>query len=161
MGELNAKRKLTLKMNPSSQLDDDFLLDSRPNMDKSQINEKNKLKIMRMYERKYKKMFMFYPEDPAKKYWDFYITIVLLISCVVTPLRIAFGDEGGEPIEWQLVNGFIDVMFAIDILVVFCSAFYSSEYMIVEDLWKISEDYLKSWFLVDFISIFPIESFMK
>ena len=39
---LNSKRKLTLKINPSIQLEDDFLLDSRPNMDKSEINEKNK-----------------------------------------------------------------------------------------------------------------------
>lgn len=53
-----------------------------------------------MYERKEKKMFLFYPEDPCKKYWDFYITIILLISCVITPLRIALGDEKGEPLEW-------------------------------------------------------------
>lgn len=45
-----------------------------------------------MHERKQKKACLLYPEDPIKKYWDFYITIILLISCVTTPLRIAFGE---------------------------------------------------------------------
>lgn len=53
-----------------------------------------------MYERKEKRFLLLYPEDPAKKYWDFFITIILLVSCVITPLRIAFGDEEGEPLEW-------------------------------------------------------------
>lgn len=131
---ISTQRRLTLRLASSTKLDDELLLDSRPNIDKSEINEKNKQKIIRMYERKEKKMFLLYPEDPGKKYWDFYITIILLISCVITPLRIAFA-ENEEPLEWQLINGFIDICFAIDIIVVFCSAFYNSEYLIVEDRW--------------------------
>ena len=88
-----------------------------------------------MYERKEKKMLLLYPEDPIKKYWDFYITIILLVSCITTPLRIALGDESGEPLEWTIINTFIDTCFGIDIVVVFCSAFYNSEYVIVEDRW--------------------------
>lgn len=114
-----------------------------------------------MYERKNKKMLLLYPEDPIKKYWDFYITIILLISCVITPLRIAQADDGGEPLEWEIINAFIDSCFGIDIVVVFCSAFYNSEYVIVEDRCQIATDYIKSWFVIDFISIFPTEFFMK
>ena len=109
-----------------------------------------------MHERKNKKFCLLYPEDPQKKYWDFYITIILLISCVLTPLRIAFG-ETKEPIEWIIINYFIDISFLFDMFVVFCSAFYNSEYVIVEDRYLIAKDYLKSWFLVDLISIFPID----
>ena len=160
--ELTAQRRLTLRMNASTtNLDDELLLESRPNIDKSEINEKNKQKIMRMYERKNKKMLLLYPEDPVKKYWDFYITIILLISCVITPLRIALGEEGVEPLEWTIINVFIDSCFGIDIIIVFCSAFYSSEYVIVEDRCEIARDYVKSWFIIDFISIFPIDSLMK
>jgi hypothetical protein len=84
-----------------------------------------------------------------------------LISCVTTPLRIAFAPESGkEEIEWEVIENFIDVCFGIDIITVFNSAFYNSEYLIVEDRWLIAADYCKSWFLIDFISIFPIESFV-
>ena len=88
-----------------------------------------------MYERKEKKYLILYPEDPAKKYWDFYITIILLISCVLTPLRIGFEDQDSqsEPMEWIIINGFIDICFLLDMVVVFNSAYYNSEYVIVED----------------------------
>ena len=109
-----------------------------------------------MHERKNKKFCLLYPEDPPKKYWDFYITIILLISCVLTPLRIAFG-ETKDPIEWMIINNFIDICFFMDMIVVFCSAYYNSEYIIVEDRVLIAKDYIKSWFLIDFISIFPID----
>lgn len=114
---------------------------------------------MRMYERKEKKYMILYPEDPAKKYWDFYITIILLISCVLTPLRIGFEDQDSqsEPVEWIIINGFIDFCFLLDMVVVFNSAYYNSEYVIVEDRLQIAEDYIKSWFFIDFISIFPID----
>ena len=82
-----------------------------------------------MYERKDKKPYLLYPEDPFKKYWDFYITIILLISCVTTPLRIAFADPvEGDPLEWDIINNFIDFCFLIDIFAVFCSAYYDAEY---------------------------------
>jgi hypothetical protein len=74
-------------------------------------------------------------------------------------LRIALG-EAEEPLEWTIINNFIDSCFGVDIVVVFCSAFYNSEYVIVEDRCQIATDYLKSWFVIDFISIFPVEFFM-
>lgn len=51
--------------------------------------------------------------------------------------------------------------FLIDIFVVFCSAFYNTEYVIVEDRMQIATDYCKSWFLIDFISIFPVDQIFK
>lgn len=46
-----------------------------------------------------KKKFLLYPEDQPKVYWDLFITSILLISCLITPFRIAFG-EIDEPLEW-------------------------------------------------------------
>ena len=52
-----------------------------------------------MRARKNKVGFLLYPEDAFKENWDFWITIVLIISCITTPLRIAFG-EIEEPLGW-------------------------------------------------------------
>ena len=51
--------------------------------------------------RENKKAWLFYPEDQNKVYWDLFITLILLISCLITPWRIAFGEvdiNQGEPI---------------------------------------------------------------
>jgi hypothetical protein len=42
------------------------------------------------------KSCMIYPENRAKEAWDFFMTIILLITCVLTPLSIAFQAEGGK-----------------------------------------------------------------
>ena len=39
-----------------------------------------------------KKQCILYPEDTQKTYWDIFITLILLISCIITPWRIAFGE---------------------------------------------------------------------
>ena len=34
---------------------------------------------------------LLYPEDYIKERWDIFITIILIISLIITPERIAFG----------------------------------------------------------------------
>ena len=54
------------------------------------------------------------------------MTIVLLISCVITPLDIAFSSEDNfhSSIEIML-NVSIDVLFCIDTIVCFFTAYYN------------------------------------
>ena len=118
--------------------------------------EKEHEKIQRMRHRDSKVHLLFYPEDSSKENWDMFITLILLVSCVITPLRIAFG-EVHEPLGWELLAVGIDVMFLIDILVLFNSAFYDSEFQIVENRKTIAKEYIKSWFLVDLLAIIPFE----
>ena len=61
------------------------------------MKNKDKEKIERMRARDHKVPCLLYPEDPAKENWDLFITLILLISCALTPYRIAFG-EIEEPI---------------------------------------------------------------
>ena len=75
---------------------------------------------------------LLYPEDTGKTYWDIFITLVLLTSCTITPWRIAFG-EAQDPLEWVIINFAIDFFFLIDIFVIFFSAYYDSEFLIIED----------------------------
>mmetsp|Transcript_24636 Transcript_24636/g.38294 ORF Transcript_24636/g.38294 Transcript_24636/m.38294 type:complete len:93 (+) Transcript_24636:817-1095(+) len=52
--------------------------------------EQAEKKIKRMTHRAKKKAFIIYPENKLKDYWDLMITIVLLVSCILTPVDIAF-----------------------------------------------------------------------
>lgn len=67
---------------------------------------------------------MFYPSDNNKINWDIFMTFVLLLTCVITPLHIAFSDEKNK-IHWMgVLNNVIDCLFLSDMIVIFNSAFY-------------------------------------
>lgn len=36
---------------------------------------------------------MIYPDNHNKEVWDLFMTIVLLVSCVITPVEIAFEGD--------------------------------------------------------------------
>ena len=56
------------------------------------------------------------------------------------------------------MNNTIDLLFFIDILVIFFSAFYDDEqFRMVEDYSEIAINYLTGWFLIDTVSILPFD----
>mmetsp|Transcript_17523 Transcript_17523/g.27004 ORF Transcript_17523/g.27004 Transcript_17523/m.27004 type:complete len:83 (+) Transcript_17523:88-336(+) len=49
-----------------------------------------------------RKPFMFYPNDTIKvMFWDLLISLLLLITCLITPFNLAFQDEV-DKIEWYV-----------------------------------------------------------
>lgn len=66
----------------------DIFQDEMPGVNSHASKEKQE----RMRHRKHKKKCMLYPEDTQKVRWDLFITLILFISCINTPYRIAFGE---------------------------------------------------------------------
>lgn len=83
------------------------------------------------------------------------ITVVLLYSCITTPVQIALYDDLSY--AWQFCNYVVDALFVIDILIIFNSAIYNDDFELIEDRSMIVKIYLKGWFLLDIIAIFPFE----
>ena len=106
---------------------------------------------------------LFYPEDQYKIMWDLFITLILMISCIITPYNIAFSSDqdGKEPIQWRVINYSIDLLFAIDIIVIFNSCYYDEDFVIVEDRKTIAKDYISSWLVIDLVAILPLELILK
>lgn len=129
-------------------------------IDAMTIKEKDRAKLERMRHRAKRKEYLIYPEDRLRIHWDLFITLVLLISCMTTPYRIAFGEHV-EPMGWMITNYFIDGMFLIDICINFNSAFYNNDYLVVEDRKKIARQYIFSWFLIDLLAIIPFDLFLQ
>lgn len=85
------------------------------------------------------------------------VSICLLITCILTPLNLAFSDTL-EAIPWYMNLCYsIDIFFFIDIVVNFNSAYIDESYEVIDDRKKIAHSYLVSWFLIDFLSIVPFE----
>ena len=77
--------------------------------------------------------YLIYPENRLKSLWDFIMTIVLLVSCVITPLDIAFSNEENTTTLENIVKYTIDILFAIDILVTFNTTTYDEDDNVVDD----------------------------
>lgn len=88
------------------------------------------------------------------------MTFVLLLTCVLTPLHIAFSDEDNEQKWMNVTNNAIDILFFFDMLVIFNSAFYDDEaFKMKDNRNEIAIAYLKGWFLIDLVSILPFDLF--
>jgi maltodextrin utilization protein YvdJ len=68
-------------------------------------------------------MWMIYPEDKFKNFWDLLMTIVLLTACITTPLEIAFTHDSSVSVENPL-SLVIDILFLVDMILIFNTAYY-------------------------------------
>lgn len=102
---------------------------------------------------------MIYPEDKFKTRWDLFISVILIFTCFVTPVRISFVEE--DTTEWTITLLSMDAMFFIDMLIIFNSAFYTEEFTLVQDRKAIAKNYIKTWFAIDLLAILPIEFFFR
>lgn len=113
-------------------------------------------KLRRMKYRKNKVKYLIYPEYSGKVKWDLSITCLLLIQLTITPYRIAFYDS--EDLIENFFNGLCDFLFFLDIFVIFNSAYYNDDYLMIEDRKLIAKEYIQSWLIVDIVSITPFDS---
>jgi len=82
-----------------------------------------------------KKMFLLYPDDKMTKIWELLTTITLILTCLLTPTYIAFhdGNEDDSGFSVQHVNLIIDMIFGIDIIVVFFSPYYNDDFRLIDE----------------------------
>ena len=103
------------------------------------------------------------PENIYKQYWNVVMIFLMLYVAIFVPFQVSFITNQDDFIWFlQYLDPFINFLFFIDIIINFISAFEDPKTgNQIVDLKIISRDYLTSWFLIDFISCLPIESFEK
>lgn len=111
-------------------------------------------------ERDDRKRWIIYPEDKFKTIWDVWITIILLITCIILPLRIAFlnpHETTSNYFRWLIINSLLDLNFLLDMIFIFNSAFYDDYLKIIDNRGTIAKKYLTGWFTIDLVSIIPFD----
>jgi len=101
-----------------------------------------------------------FPDNQFKMLWDFFIIISLFYTCIITPYIVSFIEDLSEYSILFVVDRTIDVIFGLDIIIIFFSAYYDNNDDIVFSKKKIAVRYLKGWFLIDFLGVFPIYLFI-
>lgn len=89
-------------------------------------------KLVRMRDRPDRKIYMLYPEDRFKINWDLLIAFVLIITCSITPVTLAFYEE--ESAAMMIFNAIINILFGFDIIIIFFTAFYNDDFVLIDDL---------------------------
>jgi hypothetical protein len=84
---------------------------------------------------------------------------MLVYSVIVTPFRIAFYDI--DTLGWILFDIMVDLVFFLDIILNFFTAYFDFEDTLVKDRRVIARSYLKSWFFIDVVSILPISLILQ
>lgn len=87
------------------------------------------------------------------------MTFVLIITCIQTPLNIAFEDiDPGNRDYFSIYLDFvIDILFLIDIIVIFNTAFYDDDVEVIDNRKAIAVAYIQGWFMVDVLAIIPFD----
>ena len=86
--------------------------------------------------------------------WDLLISLLIIVSAVITPYRMAYVD--GNSLSWMLMELIVDGFFFIDMVLTFFSAYFDKLDVLVDSRQKIFWNYLKFWFIIDFVSILPL-----
>ena len=115
------------------------------------------LSSIKAYEARHKNII-----DPSSsswmKRWDLLMVVALAFTAVITPVEVAFLDEGGVITMLWWINRLVDFCFLVDMLLTFNLAYEEktargTHYVFSRKL--IACHYLKGWFLIDLFSIAP------
>ncbi|OQR99230.1 Voltage-gated Ion Channel (VIC) Superfamily [Achlya hypogyna] len=100
--------------------------------------------------------FMLHPTGKLRVRWDVATLVLLIYTCVYTPMQLAFTTSILQSIFFPIFDEAVNLFFCIDVILNFVTAFETKG--ILESRPRaIVSHYLKSWFLADAISSFPYD----
>lgn len=102
--------------------------------------------------------YVFHPSNIYKIIWDIIIFIFIILSLILIPIEIGF--DLNLSIGLDIINNYIIViLFVLDIIISFNTAYIDENDMYITDRKKIAIKYLKTYFIVDLLSAIPFHLF--
>jgi len=95
--------------------------------------------------------FVVHPNVRLRVFLDLLVLILICIECITLPLNIAFSIQ--LPLVFHIVSL---ILFGIDMLASFTTGYYHQTILIMRRR-RIVRQYVRTWFILDFVSIFPWE----
>ncbi|XP_067086831.1 potassium/sodium hyperpolarization-activated cyclic nucleotide-gated channel 2 isoform X1 [Osmerus mordax] len=101
--------------------------------------------------------WIIHPYSDFRFYWDFTMLMFMVGNLIIIPVGITFfKDETTTP--WIIFNVVSDTFFLMDLLLNFRTGIvFEDNTEIILDPGRIKRRYLRSWFLVDFVSSIPVD----
>ncbi|XP_068599262.1 potassium/sodium hyperpolarization-activated cyclic nucleotide-gated channel 2 [Brachionichthys hirsutus] len=101
--------------------------------------------------------WIIHPYSDFRFYWDFSMLMFMVGNLIIIPVGITFfKDETTTP--WIIFNVVSDTFFLMDLVLNFRTGIvFEDNTEIILDPDKIKKKYLKTWFVVDFVSSIPVD----
>ena len=100
---------------------------------------------------------MLMPSGAPRIVWDLGTLVAVVFIAVVLPYRLAFKVEAARGSGWWHVENALDALFMVDVVLNFRTGYYDADGALVMGARPVAVNYLKSWFLLDFVSSAPLD----
>ncbi|XP_069041566.1 potassium/sodium hyperpolarization-activated cyclic nucleotide-gated channel 3-like [Lepisosteus oculatus] len=101
--------------------------------------------------------WIIHPYSDFRFYWDLIMLLLMVGNLIILPVGITFFKDENTP-PWIVFNVVSDTLFLVDLVLNFRTGIVKEDNTeIILDPRAIKLRYLKSWFLVDFISSIPVD----
>ncbi|KAI7795576.1 putative potassium/sodium hyperpolarization-activated cyclic nucleotide-gated channel 1-like, partial [Triplophysa rosa] len=101
--------------------------------------------------------WIIHPYSDFRFYWDLIMLIMMMGNLIIIPVGITFFSEQTTT-SWLIFNVASDTIFLVDLVMNFRTGIVNEENSeIILDPKIIKMSYLKSWFVVDFLSSIPVD----
>ncbi|XP_016110531.1 potassium/sodium hyperpolarization-activated cyclic nucleotide-gated channel 2-like [Sinocyclocheilus grahami] len=101
--------------------------------------------------------WIIHPYSDFRFYWDFTMLMFMVGNLIIIPVGITFFKEETTT-PWIIFNVVSDTFFLMDLVLNFRTGIvYEDNTEIILDPEKIKKTYLKTWFVVDFVSSIPVD----
>ena len=120
--------------------------------------EKKEIRKMKKTRKQYKKsMLVMSPQRPAFQRWEAVMMMLLCYTALVTPLEVGFFTPKYNGLFY--VNMFVTMCFCMDLVLNFFTAVVHPRtgHYVYNQVY-ITKRYLKTWFVVDFLSCIPFDA---
>jgi hypothetical protein len=106
----------------------------------------------------YAKQGLIHPHCTFRRYWDLATMYFVIYTAMFLPARLAFNLEP-VPLILEIKDGIMNVTFILDLFLNFFTC-YEVKGVMIKKHHMIAKNYLKTWFLIDFVSSFPFDVVM-
>ncbi|XP_024236992.2 potassium/sodium hyperpolarization-activated cyclic nucleotide-gated channel 1 [Oncorhynchus tshawytscha] len=101
--------------------------------------------------------WIIHPYSDFRFYWDLVMLVMMMGNLIIIPVGITFFSEQTTT-TWLIFNVASDTIFLVDLVMNFRTGIVNEENSeIILDPKVIKMNYLKSWFVVDFLSSIPVD----
>lgn len=94
------------------------------------------------------------PDKGWKQLFDVWILFLVAYSCSSNILFIAYSIDNSS-LTHTIIYWFVEIFFYIDFIFTWFSGYRNEDQKLIMQLRPIAINYLKTWFIIDFVAIFP------
>lgn len=97
------------------------------------------------------------PESRVRSIWNLIVFLLLMYTATLVPYRTIFIEEEVTDSGFFYFDMLVDLLYFVDLILNFFMAYEDRDKKLERRMKKISINYLRTWFFLDFLSCIPFQ----